>query len=314
MFAETFKQETDIENIYKVLSFENVDGGVWKQGWNIEIDWKRLNSQMLHIFVVPHSHNDPGWIKTFDQYFETKTRNILNIAIQKLSENPNLTFIWAEISYFAKWWESLKDESVKQNVKTLLNNGQFEIVTGGWVMNDEANSHYFSMLSQLVDGHEWLLQNLNYIPHHGWAIDQFGASPTMTYLLKNMGFKGMVIQRVHYAIKKFLAQNKMLEFKWGQVWNDQLNENSILCHIEPFYSYDIPHTCGPDPKICCQFDFERLAPSKMACPWKATPKKITPQNVEERSALLLDQYRKKAMLYKTNRLLVPLGKIMLINC
>lgn len=125
-----------------------------------------------------------------------------------------------------------------------------------------------------------------------------------------MGFKGMVIQRVHYAIKKYLAQKKLLEFNWKQYWepNDFIeNSKGILCHMMPFFSYDIPHTCGSDPKICCQFDFKRLNNKMMKCPWKPQPKLINDDNIEERSFLLLDQYRKKAMLYKTNNILVPLG-------
>uniref|UniRef100_A0A4W3IL70 Alpha-mannosidase n=1 Tax=Callorhinchus milii TaxID=7868 RepID=A0A4W3IL70_CALMI len=299
------KTELQMLDVYSMLKFDNLDGGAWKQGFDITYDTAEWDEEPLQVFVVPHSHNDPGWIKTFDKYYQDQTQHILNNMVVKLQEDKRRRFIWAEISFFSKWWDNI-DAQKRAAVCSLAANGQLEFVTGGWVMTDEANSHYFAMIDQLIEGHQWLVRNVGVVPRSGWAIDPFGHSSTMAYLLRRSNLTSMLIQRVHYSIKKHFAATKSLEFMWRQSW-DTDSSTDILCQLMPFYSYDVPHTCGPDPKICCQFDFKRLPGGRVSCPWKVPPKPITDKNVEERANLLLDQYRKKSKLFRSKVVLIPLG-------
>lgn len=173
-------------------------------------------------------------------------------------------------------------------------------------MPDEACSHWYSVLQSLTEGQKWLKTNFNVTPVSSWSIDPFGYSATFAYILKKSGFENLLIQRTHYSVKKYFAQKRDLEFRWSQMW-DTKGETELFTHMMPFYSYDVPHTCGPDPKVCCQFDFKRLPGYGITCPWKVQPQQITDDNVAKRADLIVDQWRKKSKLYKTRAVLIPLG-------
>ena len=47
-------------------------------------------NQKIRIFVVAHSHVDPGWLQTFEGYYVHSVRGILNSAVQELHKEPRM--------------------------------------------------------------------------------------------------------------------------------------------------------------------------------------------------------------------------------
>lgn len=124
-----------------------------------------------------------------------------------MEEYRDMTFVWSEISFLQLWWDQAPSAK-KRSLKKLIKSGRFEIVTGGWVMADEANTHVYGLINQLIEGHQWLRENLNCTPTTGFSIDPFGQGSTLPYLMAASGFDGAIIQRVHFAWKQFLAKKQ----------------------------------------------------------------------------------------------------------
>jgi hypothetical protein len=57
---------------------------------------------------------------------------------------------------------------MRDDVRFLVKNGQFQFINGGWSMHDEANPYYQDMLDNMALGHKFLLEEFGVRPTIGW--------------------------------------------------------------------------------------------------------------------------------------------------
>ena len=113
----------------------------------------------VYVHLVPHSHDDVGWLKTVDQYFtgdeekiqKANVTEILTNNIRALLENPERRFSYVEIKFFSMWWDNQTQE-MQNDVKVLVSEGRLEFLNAGWSMHDEACTHYDDMMNNMMIG------------------------------------------------------------------------------------------------------------------------------------------------------------------
>jgi hypothetical protein len=81
----------------------------------------------LTVHIIPHSHDDVGWLKTVDEYFtggmaEIQVADIeiiIDSVIKSLILDKEKHFSQVEMKFFTMWWNTQTD-SMKNQVRQLV--------------------------------------------------------------------------------------------------------------------------------------------------------------------------------------------------
>ncbi|CAF3582661.1 unnamed protein product [Rotaria sp. Silwood1] len=254
----------------------------------------------LNVHIVPHTHDDVGWLKTVDQYFYGARNDIQHAAVQHildsvtaaLLEDPDRRFIYVEIAFFWRWWMQ-QTEDTKNTVRKLVNEGRLEFISGGWSMNDEGATHYNSIIDQHSLGAEFLRDQFGECgrPKLGWQIDPFGHARETASLFAQMGFDGLFFGRVDFQDYDERNRTKTMEMIWKGSAN--LGEQSWL------FSGILPRVYSPPSSFC--FDYHCRDE-----PIKDDPK-LSDYNVPERVQAFIDAAHIQARSYTTNHIMMTMG-------
>ena len=255
----------------------------------------------LQVHLVPHTHDDVGWLKTVDEYFygannsiqHAGVQYILDSVIPQLTADKNKRFIYVEIAFFERWWNE-QNEAMRTQVKKLVQEKRLEFINAGWCMNDEAATHYNAIIDQMTYGLDFVQETFgpDARPRIAWHIDPFGHSSEQASLFAQMSFDAFFLGRIDYADKKLRLEQQRMEL----VWRGSRN-------------------LGQDSDIFAGVLYNNYAPPRGFCYDQScndTPVQDDPRlfdlNVKETVERFVNVTCKQAVQYKTNHIMLTMGE------
>ncbi|XP_006161046.1 lysosomal alpha-mannosidase [Tupaia chinensis] len=260
-----------------------------------------VQPDMLNVHLVAHTHDDVGWLKTVDQYFygvendiqHAGVQYILDSVISALLADPTRRFIYVEIAFFSRWWHQ-QTNATQEAVRDLVRQGRLEFANGGWVMNDEASTHYGAIVDQMTLGLRFLEDTFgdDGRPRVAWHIDPFGHSREQASLFAQMGFDGFFFGRLDYQDKWVRKEKREME----QLWR---GSTSLKPPTADLFTGVLPNGYNPPESLC----WDVLCNDK--------PVVEDPRSPEYNAKHLVDYFLQvataQAQFYRTNHTVMTMG-------
>ncbi|XP_068854008.1 lysosomal alpha-mannosidase isoform X2 [Aphelocoma coerulescens] len=255
---------------------------------------------MLNVHLVPHSHDDVGWLKTVDQYYygvrnrdqHAGVQYILDSVVAQLVAVPSRRFVYAEVAFLARWWRQ-QDEATRRLVRELVQEGRLEFVGGGWCMSDEATTHYGGALEQLALGRRFLRREFGDCgtPRVAWQIDPFGHARDLAASFAQMGYDGLFVGRVDHQDKQARLQRRELELLWR-------GSASLAPPHADIFTGILPNVYNPPPGLC----WDQLCTDPPVVDGDGPER-----NVDSVVTSFLEAAATQARQYRTNHILMTMG-------
>uniref|UniRef100_A0A8K9X3W4 Alpha-mannosidase n=1 Tax=Oncorhynchus mykiss TaxID=8022 RepID=A0A8K9X3W4_ONCMY len=256
---------------------------------------------MLNVHLVPHTHDDVGWLKTVDQYFygdrndiqHAGVQYILDSVVDQLLKNPDRRFIYVETAFFYRWWKQQTDD-MQNTVKQLVNEGRLEFVNGGWCMSDEATTHYSAVIDQMTMGLRFLNDTFGHCgrPRVAWHIDPFGHAREHASMFAQMGYDGFFFGRLDYQDRN----RRMVAREQEMLWRAS---ESLTPPMADLFTGILPNGYNPPEGFC--WDQSCDDP-----PIRDDPD-LEDYNVDDVVTRFLHIAHGQALVYKTNHIIMTMG-------
>jgi hypothetical protein len=174
----------------------------------------------IDVVVMPHTHDDAGWQRTFEGYYEVEVTPILNNVVAWLSANlsDGRVFNWVETSFLQRWWAD-QNSTTRATFAQLVALRRIVFVGGGWTMHDEESTSAFSAATNMEYGLTWLQAQFGAAarPRVLWQPDPSGHALLTPTLAASLGFDALFIDRIPGMVRTEFVKNSSLQFVWTGV-------------------------------------------------------------------------------------------------
>ena len=229
---------------------------------------------VTNVFLLPHSHDDVGWLKTGQQYFDGSrvisidaggaaglsvyyangaVQFILTSVVDALRRNPDRRFVVVEQWFFSRWWDAQEDD-VRADVRALVAAKQLVFANGGLVMHDEACPTYLDMADQTAAGVRFIAETFGAaaLPRVTSQLDPFGHSATQAALFASptAGYIATFHARMDGAEGALRRATATLDFAWAP--SRSLGAAATTMGSLGYFGYSTPDGFCLDVDIVCQ--------------------------------------------------------------